>query len=166
VPGSMCGNTGPNTSPLTAGAQIERRIARFASLGHRPIGASHEPSSLSKDDSFKWVAGVRRSASEDALPDASLALFEAAPLALAGLAKVTRSVSEGTGSLRERPSLTLRVTISASRRKASLATSRLALRTQYVRLTGAVQAGTGGNFQGGGRVQSRIGARRVFTDSA
>ena len=38
----------------------------------------------------------------------SLALFEFAPQVLAGRAKVTRSVSEGTGRDRVRPSLTLR----------------------------------------------------------
>ena len=47
------------------------------------------------------------------------ARFEVSPPVLAGLAKVTRSVSEGTGCHRERPSLTLRVTISVPRRKVS-----------------------------------------------
>ena len=56
----------------------------------------------------------------------SLALFEVAPLALAGRAIVTRSVSEGTGCDRVRPSLTLRVTMSICRRKAPRATSKLA----------------------------------------
>ena len=49
----------------------------------------------------------------------SLALLRVAPPVIAGRAKVTRSVSEGTGCVRVRPSLALRVSVSLGRERHS-----------------------------------------------
>ena len=93
------------------------------------------------------------------------ASFDVAPLVRARRAIVTRSVSEGTGCDRVRPSLTLRVTMAICRQKAPRATSKSASEVGklFARLRFGLECNASNSIGSGTTGQGQAAPRRTPT---